>query len=170
MQIGATCCYVLGESIHGVIPDAEAVDQIAHEFMRSGGCDKARRNVLAMDMRGSERAPTTTPSPLVSHWPAPAKSSQTLEPPHKRRLLEAAQNSLSYPRFHFSISLLRLPPARAGVCGARHLYSPELHNRTGPRWVEIITRISAVGCAGGAAADSARLVTVELRFVAKFTA
>jgi hypothetical protein len=67
MQIGATCCYVLGESIHGVIPDAEVVDQIAHEFMRSGGCDKARRNVLAMDMRGSERAPTTMPSLPVGH-------------------------------------------------------------------------------------------------------
>jgi hypothetical protein len=41
---------------------------------------------------------------------------------------------------------------------------------TRPRCVEIITRISAVGCAGGAAADSVRLVAVELGFVAKFTA
>jgi hypothetical protein len=32
-------------------------------------------------------------------------------------------------------------------------------------WVGIITRISAVGCAGGAAADSARLVAVELGLV-----
>jgi hypothetical protein len=39
-----------------------------------------------------------------------------------------------------------------------------------PKWVEIITRISAVGCVGGAAAHSARLVAVELGFVAKFTA
>jgi hypothetical protein len=39
-----------------------------------------------------------------------------------------------------------------------------------PKWVEIITRILAVGCVGGAVADSAGLVAVELGFVAKFTA
>jgi hypothetical protein len=135
MQIGATCCYVLGESIHGVIPDAEAVDQIAHEFMRSGGCDKARRNVLAMDMRGSERAPTTMPSPPVGHWPAPAKSSQTPEPPRKRRLLEAASNSLSYPRFHISISLLRSQRSRWWGRGSRYGFIDEdgvPHGRPAP--------------------------------------
>jgi hypothetical protein len=101
MQIGATCCYVLGESIDGAIPDAEAVDQIAHEFMRSGGCDKARRNVLAMDMRGSERAPTTTPSPPVGHWPAlrsppkPSSHRASVDCKRRRQILSPTLDSTS---------------------------------------------------------------------------
>ena len=59
------------------------------------------------------------------------------------------------------------------VAGLSYIPDDARETRMGkrwPKWVEIIARISAVGCVGGAAADSARLVAVELGFVAKFTA
>ena len=77
----------------------------------------------------------TTPSPPVGHWLAPAKSSQTPEPPRKRRLQEAAPNSLSYPRFHFSISLFRSQRSRWWGRGSRYGFIDEdedPHGRPAP--------------------------------------
>jgi hypothetical protein len=59
------------------------------------------------------------------------------------------------------------------VAGLSYIPDDARETRMGerwPKWVEIIARISGVGCVGGAAVDSARLVAVELGFVAKFTA
>jgi hypothetical protein len=57
------------------------------------------------------------------------------EPPHKRRLLEAAPNSLSYPRFHFSISLLWSQRSRWWGRGSRYGFIDEdgdPHGRPAP--------------------------------------
>jgi hypothetical protein len=65
------------------------------------------------------------------------------------------------------------PMVDGRVAGLSYIPDDARETRMGkrwPKWVEIIARISAVGCVGGAAADSARLVAVELGFVAKFTA